>query len=99
MPFEGAAYYSEHGAATRETVNQWIRTSGAFDAIIDFDAVVRDPAHPTKMKAEFDSGDHLHPNDTGYKAMADAIDLSLFAASTRSQSNGRQRPRRSKAKQ
>ena len=99
MPFEGAAYYSEHGAVTREAVNQWIRTSGSFDAVIDFDAVVRDPAHPTKMKAEFDSGDHLHPNDTGYKAMADAIDLSLFAASTRNQSNGRQRPRRSKAKQ
>lgn len=97
MPFEGAGYYSEHGAVTREAVNQWIRTSGAFDAVIDFDAVTRDPAHPTKMKAEFDSGDHLHPNDAGYKAMADAIDLALFAVPTRNQSNGRQRQRRSKA--
>ena len=97
MPFEGAAYYSEHGAATRDAVNQWIRTSGAFDALIDFDAVVRDPAHPTHMKAEFDSGDHLHPNDAGYKAMADAIDLSLFAGSDKTQSTDRRHPRRSKA--
>lgn len=98
MPFEGAGYYSEHGAVTREAVNQWIRSSNAFDAVIDFDAVVRDPAHPTKMKAEFDSGDHLHPNDAGYKAMADAIDLSLFAPAKKSQSSDRRRPRRSKAK-
>ena len=96
MPFEGAAYYSEHGAATRDAVNQWIRTSGAFDAVIDFDAVVRDPAHPTHMKAEFDSGDHLHPNDAGYKAMAEAIDLSLFIPA-KNESTGRQSRRRSKA--
>ena len=96
MPFEGAAYYSEHGAVTRDAVNQWIRTSGAFDAVIDFDAVVRDPAHPTHMKAEFDSGDHLHPNDAGYKAMADVIDLSLFAGPDKTQSAGRQSRRRSK---
>jgi lysophospholipase L1-like esterase len=58
--------------------NQYIRTSGAFDAVIDFDAAVRDPAHPTRLLPAFDSGDHLHPNDAGYLAMADAIDLRLF---------------------
>ena len=84
MPFEGAAYYSEGGEVTREAVNKWIRTSGAFDALIDFDAVTRDSANPNRMRAEFDSGDHLHPNNTGYKAMADAIDLSLFTASNTS---------------
>jgi lysophospholipase L1-like esterase len=77
-PFEGASYYSDHGNETRQTVNQWIRTSKAFDAVIDFDAVVKDPAQPNKFKAEFDSGDHLHPNDAGYKAMADAVGLALF---------------------
>jgi lysophospholipase L1-like esterase len=59
-------------------VNQWIRTSGEFDRIVDFDAVIRDPAHPTRLKPEFDSGDHIHPNDAGNQAMADAIDLSTF---------------------
>jgi lysophospholipase L1-like esterase len=77
-PFEGAGYYSDHGNETRQTVNQWIRTSKAFDAVIDFDAVVKDPQSPNKMRADYDSGDHLHPNDTGYKAMADAVNLSLF---------------------
>jgi lysophospholipase L1-like esterase len=77
-PFEGAAYYSEHGNETRQTVNQWIRSSKAFDAVIDFEAVVKDPAQPNKIKAEFDSGDHLHPNDAGYKAMAEALGLTLF---------------------
>ncbi|HWE50816.1 MAG TPA: SGNH/GDSL hydrolase family protein [Bryobacteraceae bacterium] len=79
MPFEGAAYYRESGNVIRQAVNEWIRTSGAFDALIDFDAITRDPANPNKMRAEFDSGDHLHPNNKGYKAMADAIDLSLFS--------------------
>lgn len=78
MPFKGAAYYTDHGNETRHAVNEWIRTSKAFDALIDFDAITRDPADPEKMKADFDSGDHLHPNDKGYKAMADAIDLHLF---------------------
>jgi lysophospholipase L1-like esterase len=59
-------------------VNAWIRTSGEFDAVIDFDKVVRDPQNPTKILPAFDSGDHLHPNDAGYKAMADSIDLRLF---------------------
>jgi len=77
-PYEGAAYFSAEGEAKRKALNQWIRTSGVYDAVIDFEAVVRDPAAPTKIKAEFDSGDHLHPNDAGYKAMGESIDLSLF---------------------
>jgi lysophospholipase L1-like esterase len=59
-------------------VNQWVRTSGAFDAVIDFDKAVRDPAHPKRIRPEFDPGDHLHPNDAGYRAMAESIDLSIF---------------------
>ena len=64
-PFKGAGYYSARGEAKREAVNQWIRTSGAFDGVIDFDAVVRDPANPLQINPAFDSGDHLHPNDAG----------------------------------
>jgi lysophospholipase L1-like esterase len=77
-PFEGAAYYSEAGEATRETVNQWIKSPGAFDAVVDFEAATRDPEHPKQFRPGFNNGDHLHPNDTGYQAMADAIDLSIF---------------------
>jgi lysophospholipase L1-like esterase len=77
-PYEGAAYYSEVGEATRQAVNTWIRTSKVFDGVIDFEKAIRDPQNPKKVRAEFDSGDHLHPNDAGYKAMAQAIDLGLF---------------------
>jgi lysophospholipase L1-like esterase len=59
-------------------LNTWIRTSGAFDAVVDFEAATRDAADPKKIRAKFDPGDHLHPNDAGYQAMADAIDLSIF---------------------
>jgi len=83
LPFQGAAYYSENGNTVRQAVNQWIRSSHAFDAVIDFDAVMRNPQTPNTIRPEFDSGDHLHPNDAGYKAMADAIDLSLFGAGSR----------------
>jgi len=79
-PYAGAAYYDEKGEASREAVNQWIRTSGAFDALVDFDAVVRDPKNPKQIRADFNINDHLHPNDAGYKAMADAIDLAIFTA-------------------
>jgi lysophospholipase L1-like esterase len=79
-PYEGANYYSEGGEATRQTVNTWIRTSGTYDAVVDFEKVVADPDNPKKLRAEFDSGDHLHPNDAGYKAMAEAINLGLFTA-------------------
>jgi lysophospholipase L1-like esterase len=79
-PFDnaGAPYFSAAHEVQRQTVNAWIRTSREFDAVIDFDQVVRDPAHPSKIAPAFDSGDHLHPNDAGYKAMADSIDLRLF---------------------
>jgi lysophospholipase L1-like esterase len=77
-PFEGAAYYSEAGETIREMVNQWIRSSGAFDAVVDFDAAARDPEHPGQFRAGFNNGDHLHPNDAGYEAMANVIDLSVF---------------------
>jgi lysophospholipase L1-like esterase len=79
-PFLGAPYRREPGEPIREGVNQWIRSSGAFDAVVDFDAAVRDASDPNKIRAEFDPGDHLHPNDKGYQAMADAIDLGIFAA-------------------
>jgi lysophospholipase L1-like esterase len=62
-----------------DAVNEFIRTSGAFDAVVDFNAAVRDPAHPQHFLPAYDSGDHLHPGDAGYKAMANAIDLALFA--------------------
>ena len=62
-----------------QTVNDWIRTSGKFDAVIDLDAAVRDPANPMNLAAAYDTGDHLHLNPAGYQKMADAIDLALFA--------------------
>jgi lysophospholipase L1-like esterase len=77
-PFWGAAYYTDVGEAKRQAVNQWIRTGGAYDAVVDFDQATRDPNDAKKFRAEFDSCDHLHPNDAGYRAMAAAIDLSLF---------------------
>jgi lysophospholipase L1-like esterase len=84
-PFENAlangpnvGYFSPDKEAKRQTVNNWIRTSKAFDAIVDFDAVLADQGHPAAIASAFDSGDHLHPNDAGYKAMADAIDLNVF---------------------
>jgi lysophospholipase L1-like esterase len=80
-PFEGATfegYYSDAKERARQRVNAWIRTSGAFDGVIDFDAAVRDKDQPGRMQARYASPDHLHPNDEGYQAMADAIDLSLF---------------------
>jgi len=76
-------YYSAENEATRQVVNQWIRASKAYDAVIDFDRALRDPANPSAMRPAYDSGDHLHPNDAGYQAMADAVDLSLFDVGTR----------------
>jgi lysophospholipase L1-like esterase len=79
-PFYGAAYYSEQGEAKRQAVNEWIRNGRAYDGVIDFDKATRDPGEPGKLAAAYDSCDHLHPNDAGYKAMADAVDLNLFSA-------------------
>jgi lysophospholipase L1-like esterase len=77
-PYEGAAYYTPEGEAKRQALNNWIRTSKAYDGVIDFDMITRDPAAPTKFLPAYDSGDHLHPGDAGYKAMGDAVDLALF---------------------
>jgi lysophospholipase L1-like esterase len=78
-PFEGTGYFSDPAEAVRIAVNDWIRKPGNFDATVDFDAVKRDPANPKQLLPRFNNGDHLHPNDLGYKAMADAIDLALFS--------------------
>jgi lysophospholipase L1-like esterase len=75
-PLEG--YYNEEKEAKRQAVNDWIRTSGAFDGVIDFDAALQDPQNPGRIQAAFDKGDNLHPNDAGYQAMVDAIDLELL---------------------
>jgi lysophospholipase L1-like esterase len=80
QPDQGAAYYTPKGNRVREAVNRWIRTSGAFDAVFDFDAVLRDPFDPAALWPAYDSGDHLHPNDAGYQAIVDSIDPELFGA-------------------
>ena len=78
LPGEGEPEYTAQTEAARSAVNQWIRTSHRFDAVIDFEAVVRDPEHPTRLRPDYDSGDHVHPNDAGYRVMAEAIDLRVF---------------------
>ena len=87
-PFWGAAYYTEVGEAKRQALNDWIRTSKAYDGVIDFDKATRDPNDPKKLLGQYDSCDYLHPSDAGYKAMGEAIDLSLFRAA-RSTSSAR----------
>lgn len=77
-PYEGAAYASPEGEEQRQAVNRWIRTSHAFDGVLDFDAVLRDPAHPSRMRDAYQAGDHLHGSDAGYEAVAGSIDLSMF---------------------
>ena len=80
-PFWGAAYYSDIGEAKRQALNEWIRNGKAYDGVVDFDKATRDPADPKKFLEKYDSCDYLHPSDAGYKAMGDAIDLSLFKSS------------------
>jgi lysophospholipase L1-like esterase len=77
-PFEGANYWTPEGEAKRQALNDWIRTSKAYDAVFDFDAAVHDTNRPTKALAQYDAGDHLHLNAAGYQAVANAIDLDLF---------------------
>jgi lysophospholipase L1-like esterase len=77
-PYEDAQYYHPEGETVRLAVNQWIRTSGAFDGVIDFEKAVRDPRHPARYLGADQSGDNLHPNDAGYRAMWAAIDLNFF---------------------
>ena len=80
LPFGGSQYARADHELARRTVNDWIRASGAFDAVIDFDAVMRDHSDPTRLRADGDSGDHFHPNERGYERMADAISLGLFTS-------------------
>ena len=77
-PYKGCGYYSPEGEVVRSGLNAWIRGSHVFDGVVDFDKATRDPQHPLRFLPQYDSGDHLHPNDAGYKAMGDAIDLGLF---------------------
>jgi lysophospholipase L1-like esterase len=77
-PEEGVPTASERGETIRQAVNQWIRTSRSFDAVVDFDAAVRDPGRPSRLRPEFDPGDHIHPNDLGNQAMAEAFELAVF---------------------
>jgi lysophospholipase L1-like esterase len=78
MPEEGVPTASERGEQIRQAVNRWIRAKGNFDALVDFDAVVRDSQYPARIRPEIDPGDHIHPNDAGNRAMADAFDLGVF---------------------
>jgi lysophospholipase L1-like esterase len=78
LPYQGYEGWTAAGEAKRVAVNQWIRTSGAYDGVIDFDAAVRDPQAPTRFAPQFDSGDHLHPGTSGHEAMGKAVDLALF---------------------
>ncbi|MDE1147756.1 MAG: SGNH/GDSL hydrolase family protein [Azospirillaceae bacterium] len=94
-PFKGALpgtpldnYYHPDKDALRQRVNDWIRRSGIFDAVIDFDAALRDSAHPIQIAARFDSGDHLHPGDEGNRAMADAVDLEALLPGVEAMSSG-----------
>jgi lysophospholipase L1-like esterase len=78
LPCEGSSYFNARLEAARQEVNAWVRGSGHFDAIIDFDAASRDPKNPSRLAAAADGGDHLHPGPEGYRIMADAVDLELF---------------------
>jgi lysophospholipase L1-like esterase len=77
-PFAGSILYSPAGETERQAVNQFIRTGNAYDGVLDFDQVVRDPSNPSQILPAYDSGDHIHPNDAGYQAIAQSIDLTPF---------------------
>jgi lysophospholipase L1-like esterase len=79
-PFEGAHYFTAEKEAIRQKYNAWIRSAPVLDGVIDFDRAIQDPAHPTRFLAAYDSGDHLHPNDAGYRAMGEAVNLKFFTA-------------------
>lgn len=78
VPYQGAMYYSERGEAVRQVINDWIRTGKAFDAVLDFDAAIRDPANPARIAEPWHNGDYLHGSDAGYRVLAESIDLSVF---------------------
>jgi lysophospholipase L1-like esterase len=95
-PFEGVAaipgYATPEKEATRQQVNAWIRQSGEFDAVLDFDQMLRDPARPSRLLPAYDSGDHLHPNDAGYRAIAAALPLATLAPWTARSPHARPTP-------
>jgi lysophospholipase L1-like esterase len=78
LPNKGATYHTDAHEAIRQACNRWIRDSGAFDGVVDFDKAMQDPSDPSALRAAYDSGDHLHPNAAGMQAMADAVDLRLL---------------------
>jgi len=78
LPFKGSVFSTEHGETVRDEFNNWARASGEYDAIVDFDRLMADPANPDRLNPAFDSGDRLHPNDAGYHAMAAAIDPAVL---------------------
>jgi lysophospholipase L1-like esterase len=82
-PYEGADYFTQDGEVVRQEVNEWIRHSGAFDGVVDFDLAVRDPAHPSRFLGEYQSGDQLHPSTAGYKAMAASVDIATLLGGSR----------------
>src|SRR5204862_7571125 len=82
-PYAGGSRYTPGRDQVRDAVNEWIRTSSEFDGIVDFDAATRDPAQPTRFLPAYDSGDHLHPGDAGYAAMANAVRLSCLSQQRR----------------
>lgn len=79
LPYKGAIYYTPEGEVMRQTVNAFIRTGGLFDAVIDFESAMADPADKQRLRPDFEPGDHLHPNDAGYRAMAQAVPVEIFA--------------------
>jgi lysophospholipase L1-like esterase len=81
LPYKGAMYYSDNGEQVRESLNEWMRASRELDGVVDFDRALRDPTDNKKLTAAYDSGDHLHPSDAGYKAMAQAFELKQFRKS------------------
>lgn len=78
LPYKGGLYYSEEGERERQQVNRFIRKSDVFDSVVDFDKALRDPDKPKKLRPKYDSGDNLHPSDAGYRAMAEAVNLSTI---------------------
>jgi lysophospholipase L1-like esterase len=78
LPDFGNGYYTPAAEAIRQAANNWIRTSGAFDGVVDFDKALQDPSNPVALNAGYDSGDHLHPNAAGMQAIANSIDLGLL---------------------
>jgi lysophospholipase L1-like esterase len=78
LPFKGAMYHTARGEQVRDELNNWIRTSGEYDAVVDFDRAMADPTDADALNPAYDSGDKLHPNATGYRAMAAAIDLRVL---------------------